>query len=675
MLLKSLLKIFPVFILYVFQPGNIIGQTVSTDSLLSLINPENHDSINANIYYDLAKSNYSSDTKNAMLWAHQGADYFKKIESYAKMTRCMNITAVCLLILDKPNESVKMHYEILKIREKLNDSDLIAETLINIGNIFYKGQDHEQALEFYIRSKELALQKNNIKLLASINNNIANYYKDKYYDNKNIKDKNLSIKYSKIAINYKEKLKTDKTLENSYLTLSRLYFDAREFKEAKIYALKGENQSLINRNDEAVATSKLMLSEIALANKDIVEAQNKIDELYVYVTSNKAFHILNTSEESIINIRKKIKNFNVISADEPTNLQQIDYNTLLASRQKLREELKVKYESEKKGLDNINLLLRNRIEQDRAEKNKIISMISVIFSLVLILLIINLLKKNRSISKSEASIQAKANQLHQQNSCLQQSESFKTKLFSIISHDLKSPISNLKSIVELSTEVEFSPEQSSFLMNELKQELDITSNLLNDLLFWSKTQMKTNSVSWTVFNIHSVAVRCFNTLRSNIKVKQLKLINNIPTNLNIFGDEVRTEFIIRNILHNAIKYSDFYQRIEIGLNENNQYLDLYIKDNGVGMSKEQVQKIFSPDKAKISTKGTLEEQGAGIGLLLCHNFAESMNWKLQIESKTNIGTTFHIHIKNKTNELEKRTDNLNKQSAKKKNQKPIHSDI
>lgn len=674
MLFKSLLRVFIILFMYVFHLGNIIGQTMQTDSLLKLISPQNPDSINANIYYELAKQNYASDTKNAILWAQQGATYFKKIESYAKMSSCMNIEAVCLLILDKPDESIKMHYEILKIRENLNDSNLIAETLINIGNIFYKGQDKEQALEFYQRSKQLVLQNNNTNLLARIYNNIANYYKDKYYDHKNIKDKDAAIKYAKIAIQYKEKLKTDKTLENSYLTLARLYFDAREFNYAANYALKGEKIALQNRNDESVATSKLLLSELALTKNNFEEAQNKINELYTYITTNKAFHLLNTNDKNIIVISNKIRNSNANHTNQPSIESQIDNNTLLASREKLREELKIKYESEKKGLDNINLMLKNKIEQNRAEKNKVISIISIIFSLVLIMLVVDLVKKNRSILRSKDSMQAKANQLYNQNSFLKQSETFKTKLFSIISHDLKSPISNLKSIVELSSEVQLSPEQNSFLMKEIKQELDITSNLLNDLLFWSKVQMKTNSIAWSSFNIHTVTVKCFNTLRSNIKVKHLKIINNIPTNTFVWGDEMRTEFIIRNILHNAIKYSEFYQRIEIGIIENNDSWDLYIKDNGVGMGEEHVKRIFYTDKSKISSKGTLNEQGAGIGLLLCYNFAESLNWKLQVESKIRIGTTFHIHI-NKKNQDIKTSDNASLENTKKQIHKPIHSDI
>lgn len=649
---KRLYNVLIVILSYFLPIDYMSAQISSQDSLLRLIKPNNSDAQNGRIYYELAKKYYSSDTKNALKWAQEGANYYRNINSYDTMNRCLNIEAVCLLILDRPDESLKLHYQILKKREQLKDTLGMAESLLNIGNIFYKGLDKEQAIDYYLKSGVYALKKKNIKLLSNVYNNLAGYYTDEYSISKKTSDRTKAIKYVTKAIQYKEKLQIDKAIEQSYSILSKLFHESGNLEAAITYNNKAENIALKNKNDEIVGSSKIFGAQLAIENKEYNVAEKKIDELYKYMTSNKALHILEIFENDIINIRKIIKN-NRLNATIDSNIitsnkyeSNID-TLLLLSRQKIREELKVKYDTEKKELDNANLLLKNKIERDKAETNKLISIISLVFTFILGILLIILFKKNRSIKSSKTSLQDQAKQLHHQNTLLKDSEAFKAKLFSIISHDLKSPITSLKSIVELSSDTTLSPEQSAYLMQEMKKELDITSNLLDDLLFWAKTQIKSDSLTCSWVNLNSIIEKCINTLRPNLNLKQLKINNLIPHTYYIWVDESRAEFIIRNVLHNAIKYSEFNQKIELGAKENDEFLDFYIKDYGIGMSEEQLQKIFSHNYSRKSTKGTYQEQGSGIGLLLCSDFAETLGWSIVAESSVDVGTTFHIKLKSK----------------------------
>ena len=195
-------KVFEVFLILLLSSINLNAQSLNVDSALRLVKQSNPDSLNGSIYYDLARNFYASDTKNALIWAQEGTKYFAKTNNHQLMTRCMNLEAVCLFILDNHEESAKLHYKILRIREEKKDTLGIAETLLNIGNIYYRGQDLEQAIIFYKRSREYALKSNNTKLLSSLSNNLGNYYKDKYVENKKSNDKNEAIKYLKEAIYY-----------------------------------------------------------------------------------------------------------------------------------------------------------------------------------------------------------------------------------------------------------------------------------------------------------------------------------------------------------------------------------------------------------------------------------------------------------------------------------------
>ncbi|MGN0004137.1 MAG: ATP-binding protein [Sphingobacterium composti] len=622
----------------------IKAQILNTDSLLRLINETNTDSLNGQIYYDLARSNYASDTKNALLWAQQGAKYFSNTSHHQLMTRCMNLEAVCLFILDKHEESVKLHYKILRIREQHLDTLGMGETLLNIGNNYYRGHDLEEAIKFYHKSREYALKSNNTKLLASLNNNLGNYYKDKYAESKQPNDKNLAIKHLKEAVFYKERLKTDRTLEKTYTILAHVYYESTDYKNSLYYAKRAEKYALTYKNDEAVGSSKILLCEIALINKDYDLAQSILDELYIYLSDNKAFHILNLFDGKIVVLRDKIRNLRANTSSSLDTLDDANYNSLLLSRQKVREELNIQYETEKKELENANLKLKNELAEGKTNKAIIITVVTSLFSIILLGLLLKLKKKNKAISESEQAIKKQALQLFNQNNLLKESEAFKTKLFSIISHDLKSPINSLKLIVQMSNDKQLTLENYAYLMSNVKIELDVTSNLLEDLLFWSKAQMRSNSVKWIAVNLNNTVEKCITTLSSSIKIKQLCIKNHIPLDFTILADQMRCEFIIRNILHNAIKYSELCRDIEIGILHKHEKWDIYVKDNGIGISQDHLEKLFDYEQSRRSLKGTMDEQGAGIGLLLCHDFIEELGWNFNIESEIGKGTTFHIML-------------------------------
>ena len=672
MLSLQLTKLLVVFFILLLYASNLIAQSLNVDSALRLIKQNNTDSVNGSIYYELARNYYGSDTKKALIWAQEGTKYFAKTDAHHLMTRCMNLEAVCLLILDKHEESINLHYKILKIREGYKDTLGMAESLLNIGNVYYRGQDKNEAVRFYLQSRKYALKYSNIKLLSGLSNNLGNYYKDKYRESKNSIDKNKAIKYLKEAIYYKEKLKTDRTLEKTYNTLTGVYMQSKDFNSAKTYAIKAEKLALLHKNHESVGSSMSDLIKIAIENNDYELAERKLDQLYTYIANNKAFHILNIYDEEMVVLRNKIRNLRSNIFSQSDSVQESNYKTLLLSRQKVREELNIKYETEKKELENANLALKNAIAKDKINKTRINSIISFLFAFVLLGLFLKIKKKNRALLKSESAIKEQAKLLSTQNELLKQSEAFKAKLFSIISHDLKSPLHSLKLIVQLSADTQLSRQDVAILMDKLKKELDITSNLLDDLLFWAKSQLETDSIHWKAFNLNAIVNKCLHTLSPTITIKQLNILTSIPHHLQIWADDIRCEFIIRNILHNAIKYSECCQNIELGIKDIGESWDFYIKDYGIGISEDHLKKMFVNEYSRESKKGTLNEQGAGIGLLLCHDFIESLGWSISVNSKERIGTTFHIFIKKKKIKYSKPTGKLKLVLPNKRSKTPIH---
>src|SRR5690606_38982829 len=115
----------------------------------------------------------------------------------------------------------------------------------------------------------------------------------------------------------------------------------------------------------------------------------------------------------------------------------------------------------------------------------------------------------------------------------------------------------------------------------------------------------------------------------------------------------------RNILQNAIKYSEMNKDIEIGISKANNTIDFFIKDYGVGIAEENLKDIFLNINKHRTTKGTLNEQGSGIGLVLCHDLIGSLGWSIHVESEIGKGTTFHILIPQQTHDYIKNNATVN----------------
>ncbi|MFN8255123.1 MAG: hybrid sensor histidine kinase/response regulator [Bacteroidales bacterium] len=231
--------------------------------------------------------------------------------------------------------------------------------------------------------------------------------------------------------------------------------------------------------------------------------------------------------------------------------------------------------------------------------------------------------------------------LSETNLNLQKANQDKDKLLSIIAHDLSNPFSVLITFSKLLIDSydDFSKDD---IMNYLKTFYQTSKqgyNLLDNLLKWSKSQTGKLDAEPINLDMKDLVEENITLLLSQAKSKKIILVNHVPEDLIAFADLNMILTVIRNLVSNAIKFTHENGKVEVFGHSHSNFIEIIIKDNGVGISDEDLQKIFRID-VKHSTPGTANEAGTGLGLVLCKEFIERNMGKLIARSTPGEGSEF-----------------------------------
>jgi signal transduction histidine kinase len=218
----------------------------------------------------------------------------------------------------------------------------------------------------------------------------------------------------------------------------------------------------------------------------------------------------------------------------------------------------------------------------------------------------------------------------------------KDKFFSIISHDLRSPINALSGLLDLLDKGAVTEEELPKHIRELKARFNHTRTLLNNLLDWTLLQMDKLNLQASKINIHSIVDENIQLLGS-VQSKDIKLTNDVPEDTIGYADSNTINLVIRNLMTNAIKFTNDGGEVLIKAKDSGKEWIVQVSDNGVGMA-EDVLKMLFDKTAPYTTRGTANEKGTGLGLILCKEFVEKNGGRIWVESLEEKGSTFYFTL-------------------------------
>ncbi len=228
---------------------------------------------------------------------------------------------------------------------------------------------------------------------------------------------------------------------------------------------------------------------------------------------------------------------------------------------------------------------------------------------------------------------------------LKEYNQIKDKFFSIIAHDLRGPFNTLKGLVNLLINYRdgLSKEEIDDFIHQINQTVINLSNLTNNLLTWALAQTEGVKIQMRTLNLRDAVEDNIRLLQSSADNKSVRLLNFVPAGLQVSADENILYFVLRNLISNAIKFSYQNGEVKVSGTETNGKVFVQVIDNGVGMEQELVDKIFKIGE-KVSSQGTNQEKGTGLGLILSNEFLKKCNSEISVSSKVGSGSIFTFHL-------------------------------
>jgi two-component system sensor histidine kinase/response regulator len=255
--------------------------------------------------------------------------------------------------------------------------------------------------------------------------------------------------------------------------------------------------------------------------------------------------------------------------------------------------------------------------------------------------------KDELISRVKTHLELKQtrDELQKTSTHLAESNALKDKMFSVIGHDLRSPLGSVKMALEFLSQVSKADKDSPYSenINLMLKTTDEVFNLLENLLGWAKSQSGNIHINQEMLSLKDITNSIYWLNKGNLDLKKIQFVTEINEEDAIFADLNTIKIVFRNLVSNAIKFTPEKGTITISAKVKADKTIIEVRDSGVGISEENIPKLFNPSQ-HITTYGTNRESGSGLGLVLCHDFVVKNNGQIWLETEVGKGTSFFVEL-------------------------------
>lgn len=565
----------------------------------------------------------------------------------------------------------------LNIYFQLRDSIGMAKCYNNLGLNYFNFGKYDEAYFYYTQSYNLSFAKKDSTRMAVALHNMAGVFKelgqydralDYLHHTQKISDavkdyEGKAYNYDEIGDIYLRRGMYDSAISSLRTSLEvsrnlKLNPDDLETetlrKMAKTFLAKNDNASALAYYDTAYTIYKKSDNEYGLAQVDLGRAK-------VYVKEKKFQSAIKLLESSVATARNT--NSWSLEIECYQNLatlyeQQGEFKKSLAyykQYKQLEDSLfsqgmqakllqdQVRFETASKE-DQIKTLTQlERLSKDELKKQSLVRNILVVVVALTVILLFNVYRSGQRRIRINRLLMEHQEEVKKRSKELEQLNEVKDKFFSIISHDLRSPMNALSAILDLMDNDKIKPEEFKRLNKELRKQFDHTKTLINNLLDWALLQMDKLKTQPEKFDLKKLVDENF-TMLGSLHLKEVNTINRVAPETFGFGDMNMVNLVVRNLVLNGIKFTDNGGSIEVSARADGNELVVSVKDTGIGIS-DEIQKILFDKTAGYTTRGTANEKGTGLGLILCKEFVEKNGGRIWLDSEVGKGSTFYFTVK------------------------------
>jgi signal transduction histidine kinase len=488
------------------------------------------------------------------------------------------------------------------VYEATGDSTQLAYIYAHLSDVNFHRQRYDTALEYVHKAIRVALAMKDSLAFASFNNDLGKILAAKGLYKSSLAAHQGSLKYY---------LHTDDKLgqTESFYHLACTYLLLKDLPSAQRYAFQG-----------------LTLARQLHRKKDIKDLSQVLADVYQvkgdYRTALQYFRLYKSYSDSLYSEQIRKQSFS----------------------------LETRYEYERKADSMRQAAVKQEIVQKHVDWNHTLQISIAIIFILFLLVVAILLQRSRAASrKSNKELSCKNMEIEQQKEAMEHqavqlllNNQQKDKLFSIIAHDLRGPLNSLKGLLDFLKENRLSDGEIRSMIDELRRNVDYSSELVGNLLFWASSQLNGIAVAPVCLTLRKLVDDILPLYIKQAGEKNILLKNDIDEGLTAYADKDMIQVILRNLVSNAIKFCQAGDTISISGRRMKDCVEVCVADTGIGIKEEILGKIRR--KESITTYGTAREKGTGLGMLLCREFTEVNGGKFRIDSEWGRGSWFYFTI-------------------------------
>ena len=550
---------------------------------------------------EIKRGNYSVGLQNSL----SAIDIFEKQNLFDELSSAYSNLAEAYHKTNQIDKAIDFNFKALDVRKKIDDRPGIIVSTKNIAELYALRKEHRKAIEYYENVLEMLNPTKNQNLRGEILPKLGSQYLE-------FKEYIKASEYLVEGLKYNRKQNNEEGILLALNAIGNLNLQKQKVKLAEIQL--NEAYSIAQKIDNKPALLENYKLHIALdstrgyfqnaffwQNKyyDLKDELSKIDQP-VFPVDTESLDLINSNpiEEEIDNFEEEENNNKTIKTW--LNNPLVVYGTLAASAVLL------------------TLLLLNFLKNKKYRET--------------------IVEQREKLKQEQIRSEAILEQTHH----LEEVNQVKDKLFSIVSHDLKDSISSIKAFLDLLKEDSISKEEFRELIPELSENANNASSLLFNLLNWSKSQMQNLEPNPELFNIQEVFHTKMALVEQKVEDKRIVLIDESQRDF-IYADKSMVEIVIQNLITNAVKFSRTGDVITVSNQDVNGNALICVEDTGVGISEENINKLFNANK-NFTTIGTKNEKGTGLGLTIAKDLVELNKGRIWVESTVNVGSKFYIEL-------------------------------